>query len=264
MRGRRTRFGVRAVACDRSVDRSRRRISVKALAKRVLFTALGLPRLDSVRPSEEERAEFEAAADRVMSAGGVLVEELPDDKLRFLMWLPDHRPVLFHGSANPHIEELLAIRMSRDPNQFGDQQAVYATPDPIWAAWFALVRRDGGFRGMRNGSMGLPGPSVYPRWYYLAVHRTDGVARFDPGTLYVLPREGFTPERPNGGLGGGGQMVSHESVKPLARIALDPADVPLLDLTGVIEPEEKELRTIRKFGQAHRRSRKATSPRRAS
>ena len=229
---------------------------MRSLAKRIFLDAIGLPRFDSVRPDAAERAEFEAAADRVMTAKGELVTELPADKLRFLMWLPEHRPVVFHGSANPSLDELLAIRMSRDTSEFGDQQAVYATPDPMWAAWFALVQRDAAFRGMRNASMGLPGPNVYPRWYYLAVNRSDSVARFAPGTLYVLPRAGFVPERPDRGLGGGGQMVSHQRVRPLARIALDPADIPLLDLTGVIEPGEKELRTIRKFAAAHRRSRR--------
>lgn len=229
---------------------------MRSLAKRVLLNAVGLPRFDSVKPGAEELPVFEAAADRVMAAGGALVDDLAADKLRFLMWLPEHRPVVFHGSSNAALDELLAIRMSRDASPFGDQQAVYATPDPIWAAWFALVKRDAAFHGMRNGSMGLTGPNVYPRWYYLAVHRTDNVARFDAGTLYVLPREGFTLERPRQGLGGGGQMISHDSVSPLARIALEPSDVPFLELTGVIEKGEKELRTIRKFAAAHRRSRR--------
>lgn len=229
---------------------------MKSLAKRVLLNAVGLPRFDSVKPSAEEQATFEEAADRVMAAAGARVENMPDDRLRFLRWLAENRPVVFHGSSNPALDELLAIRMSRDASAFGDQQAVYATPDPVWAAWFALVKRDAAFRGMRNGSMGLRGPTVYPRWYYLAVHRTDAVARFDAGTLYVLPREGFTLERPQMGLGGGGQMISHESVRPLARISLEPSDVPFLELTGVIEKGEKELKTIRKFAAAHRRSRR--------
>ncbi|HUR49184.1 MAG TPA: hypothetical protein VMY88_06600, partial [Acidimicrobiales bacterium] len=229
---------------------------MKSLAKRAFLDAVGLPRFDSVSPDGSERATFEAAADRAMAAGGGLVGDLPPNKMRFVMWLAENRPVVFHGSSNPSLDELLAIRMSRDASAFGDQQAVYATPDPIWAAWFGLVKRDASFRGMRNGSMGVPGPNIYPRWYYLAVHRTDGVARFDPGTLYVLPREGFTLERPHQGLGGGGQMISHASVRPLARVALDPSDVPLLELTHVIEEGEKELTTIRRFAAAHRRSRR--------
>lgn len=230
---------------------------MNSLAKRILLNALGLPRFDPVRPSAEELTVFEAAADRVLSAGGALVDDVAPDKVRFLMWLAQHRPVVFHGSSNAGLDELLAIRMSRDANAFGNQQAVYATPDPIWAAWFALVKRDAAFRGMRNGSMGLSGPSVYPRWYYLAVHRTDDVARFDVGTLYVLPREGFTLERPRQGLGGGGQMISHDSVRPLARVSLEPSDLPLLELTHVIEQGEKELKTIRKFAAANRRRRRS-------
>jgi len=221
--------------------------------------ALGLPRLDSVKVDGERLASFNRAAERVLQAEGRVVEDLPAPKMGFLRWLADSRPVAFHGSSNPGLEELSPIRMSRDASAFGDQQAVFATPDPVWATFFGVILRDAGFRGMRNGSMGVPGEKVYPRWYYLALDRTDekvGKDRFRAGMLYVLPREGFKPEFPRLGLGGSAQMVSHDAVRPLARIPVEPADIPFLECTGAMGPGEKELRTIRKFGSAHRRSRR--------
>lgn len=197
---------------------------VKAIGRYAAFGALGLPRLDRVRVSPEREQDFQAAAERVLDADGRVVEDIPAPKMHFLRWLAESRPVAFHGSSNPQLEELKPVRMSRDASAFGDQQAVYATPDPVWATFFAVVLRDKAFRGMRNGSMGLPGHRVYPRWYYLALLRTDdtaGLERFRPGTLYVLPREGFQPEFPKLGIGGSAQMVSHNAVRPLARIPVN-------------------------------------------
>ncbi len=231
---------------------------VKTLGRYVTGGALGLPRLDPVRVLGEQRATFEAAAGRVLDGRGLLVEDLPKPKTDFLRWLADHHPVAFHGSANAELEELRPIRMSRDASAFGDQQAVFATPDPVWATFFAVVRRDRGFRGMRNGSMGVPGDRVYPRWYYLALHRADeasGMDRFASGTLYLLPRDQFEPEFPGQGLGSA-QWVAHEPIRPLARLTVEPEDIPFLECTGSVEPGEKQFRTVIKFGAAHRRSRR--------
>jgi len=231
----------------------------KKLGRYVAGGALGLPRLDGVKVEGDQLAAFEAAADRLLAADGGLVADLPSPKTDFLRWLADNRPVAFHGSSNPALDELSPIRMSRDASAFGDQQAVFATPDPVWATFFVVVIRDAAFRGMRNGSMGVPGNRIYPRWYYLALHRTDetaGLERFRPGTLYILPREGFQPEFPRRGIGGSAQMVSRAAVRPLARIPVEPGDIPFLHCTGAMEPGENQLRTIRQFGAAHRKTRR--------
>jgi hypothetical protein len=53
--------------------------------------------------------------------------------------------VLFHGSGRDDLDVLEPIRRSRDTTQFGDQEAVYATSDPVWAMYFALLRRGRSF-----------------------------------------------------------------------------------------------------------------------
>lgn len=223
---------------------------------RALLAAVGLPKARSVRPSSAaEAASYEAAADRLLSAGGARVDaaDLPSPLMPFLCWLVENRPVLYHGSAREDIDELRPIRMSRDASAFGDQQAVYATGDPIWASWFAVVERNG-MRGMRNASIGLaPDGRVFPRWYFFSVDRPDGKPAFRPGTLYVLPAEGFTPEPREYGIADTGQLVSASAVRPVASIPVDPADVPFVDGTVVHEQGEGQLRTMLKFGRGHRR-----------
>src|SRR5687768_11030395 len=143
---------------------------------RAVLTILGLPRAAPVRVGGEQTDAYAAAADRLLSAEGGRVDaaDLPSPLMPFLCWLSENRPVLFHGSPRDDIEELTPIRMSRDASAFGDQQAVYATDDPIWAAWFAVVSR-AGMRGMRNASIGLARRGVFPRWYFFSVDRADGV-----------------------------------------------------------------------------------------
>lgn len=76
--------------------------------------------------------------------------------------------VLFHGSGSDDLDVLEPIRRSRDTTQFGDQQAVYATSDPVWAMYFALLRRGRPF-STRNGSIGMSSGELYPRWYFFCL-----------------------------------------------------------------------------------------------
>src|SRR5207247_1192655 len=97
-------------------------------------------------------------------------------------------------SSNPDLRELSTVRRSRDATAFGDQQAVYATNDPVWAIYFAILRR--GRMSTRNASLGMAGERLYPRWYLFSIRREDGGERFAPGSLYVLPRATFVSQPP--------------------------------------------------------------------
>jgi hypothetical protein len=121
---------------------------------------------------------------------------------------------------------------------------VYASDDPVWAIYFAILRRDPPF-GTRNGSMGIAGSGVYPRWYDFALlPPIDPETRFGPGSLYVLPRAPFRSEPPLFGALDTAQWVSDESVRPLARIDVAPSDFPLLGAVGAYSEREPVLLTI--------------------
>ena len=224
---------------------------------RVALSAAGLPAARPVAPSSPAEVEaYEAAAARIVDAGGARIEpaDLPDPMFEFLGWLAENRPVLFHGSPRNDLDELEPVRLSRDSSAFGDQKAVYAASDPIWAAWFAVVARDQNLRGMRNASIGLGRDGrVFPRWYYFSVNRADGTPALSPGTLYVLPSEGFVREHRDFGIVDTGQLVHLGAVRPLARVAVQPSDVPFADCTVTHERGDGELRTILRFARAYRR-----------
>ncbi|MEU0093111.1 hypothetical protein [Kribbella sp. NPDC006257] len=125
---------------------------------------------------------------------------------------------------------------------------MFATDDPVWAMWFALLARGPGFRSTRNGVWSIRGR----RRYFFSVDSDDADVLAD-GWLYVLPRAGFTPEPAVAGLLQSGQWVSPEPVKPLARLAVTPADFPFADLIGRHNSGDSMVRTLWNARTAYRR-----------
>ena len=122
-----------------------------------------LPSLPALAVDAETEAGFSAAADELLAGG---TTSTPEPRLDFLRWLAEHRPVVFHGSPRDDLRELSTERRSHDTTAWGNQQAVYASTDPVWAIYFACLRRDQGWTGTKNGSMGRAGGPLYPRRYF--------------------------------------------------------------------------------------------------
>jgi hypothetical protein len=200
------------------------------LRGRLMWGFVQLARLPSLPPvvvDPETEAGFAGAADGLLAGETVAV---PERRLDFLRWLAQERPVVFHGSPRGDLEELSTERQSRDTTAWGNQQAVYASTDPVWAIYFACLRRDGGWTGTRNGSMGLAGGPLYPRRYFFLHNRGSASPdRFGPGSVYLLPPAGFVADEPLAGAIDTAHLVSHEPVRPLARLDVTPADFPFRD-----------------------------------
>jgi hypothetical protein len=198
---------------------------------------------------------LQAIANRLEGGDGEAIRDVPLAKVEFLRWLTQRRDVLFHGSARRDIEILEPIRRSRDTTEFGNQRAVYASDDPVWAIYFAILRRYAPF-GTRNSSIGLAGHGVYPRWYAFALRPPfDPATRFGPGSLYVLPRALFRPEPPLLGAIDTAQWVSMERVEPIVRIDVTPDDFPFLHAVGPYFEREPMLLTIARAAVRNRTGR---------
>ena len=222
---------------------------------RSLLVLSGLPSLPPPRFDERTEALLEPLADRIEAGDAAGLVDSPAPLVEFLRWLAERRPLLFHGSAESDLRVLEPIRRSRDTTAFGDQQAVFATADPVWAIYFAVLRRGRGF-GTRNGSMGLTASSVYPRWYFFSVNRRPSSDTFMSGSLYVVPRAPFAPEPAYLGLLDTGQWVSPSAVRPLVRIDVRPTDFPFRD--AVVTHRDREpmfVTRLRAAARARRRGR---------
>jgi hypothetical protein len=198
-----------------------------------MWSYLQLARLPSLPPpvvDPEAGARFAVAADALLAGETI---SLPEPRLDFLCWLAENRPVIFHGSPGDDLRELSTERRSRDSTAWGNQEAVYASTDPVWAIYFACLRRDGAWTGTRNGSMGQAGGPLYPRRYFFLHNR--GFAspdRFGSGSLYLLSPTSFVAAEPLAGVIDTAHLVSHEPVRPLARLDVTHDDFPFGDRIG--------------------------------
>jgi hypothetical protein len=200
------------------------------LRRRLVLGCLRFAPLPSLPPpvvAPAAEARYAEAADALLAGEAVAV---PEPRLDFLRWLAESRPVVFHGSPRDDLRELSTERQSTDATAWGNQEAVYASTDPVWAIYFACLRRDRGWTGTRNGSLGAAGGPLYPRRYFFVHNRgSDSPDRFGPGSLYLLSPSGFVADEPLGGTIDTAHLVSHEPVRPLARLDVEPGDFPFRD-----------------------------------
>jgi hypothetical protein len=232
--------------------------SIRASFARHVLRVLGLPTIAPPDVDPDTEARFRTLADHLEVGDAELLNGIP--VLPFLQWLAQARGLLFHGSVRDDLDVLEPIRFSRDETPFGDQQAVYASSDPVWAIYFATLRRDNGFHGTRNASLGIAGEELYPRWYFFSLNEGAlGEGRFGPGTIYAVRRQPFRAEPPEYGVLDSAHWVAPEPVRPLFRLAVDPADFPFVDLVVAHRPREPMFATMLRAA-AHARRRRRTHP----
>lgn len=191
-------------------------------------------------PFRTERA-TEAAVDgfleRVDANGSMCLLDL-DELLRetrvvrwqFLCSLAARRRIAFHGTGDPRIERF-EPREPVDFAPFGQQSAVFATSDPIWAMFYAIVDRTRHSLTLNNGCLVLEDSG--DAYYYFSVSRQAlPLQPWRTGYLYLLPADTFV-EQPGAVYAGRPahipQLASSVAVRPFARLRIAPRSFPFLD-----------------------------------
>ena len=151
----------------------------------------------------------------------------------FLSKVGERRRIAFHGTGAADIESF-EPRQPIDFAPFGDQKAVFATSDPIWAMFYAIVDRDRYELTLNNGcilvldSTGRPGT---PHYYFSITRDALEERPWRDGYVYFLPANTFV-EQPAGEYGGHTarvpQLASPVPVTPFARLRVAPGDFPFL------------------------------------
>jgi hypothetical protein len=188
----------------------------------------------SVSFSEGSQVAFEELLHTTLRTGGCPAIEyaLPWPKWQFLCYLADHLDIALHGSGN-HDILLFEPRQSNDLNEFGNQKAVYAASDGLWAMYFAIVDRDR-VRSVTNACVRLADEVGLLHGPYYVFSVSQSALPHQPwrtGTIYLLPRSTFITQPP---MAFGSyqvhiaQLASFEPVQPLAKLAVTPADFPFL------------------------------------
>jgi hypothetical protein len=148
---------------------------------------------------------------------------------QFLSSLAARRRIAFHGTSDPGIERF-EPREPLDFAPFGQQKAVFATSDPIWAMFYAIVDRGRHRLTLNNGCVVLEESG--DAYYYFSVSRQALPHRpWRTGYLYFLPADTFV-EQP-GDLYAGQrarvpQLASPVAVTPFARLRVGPRSFPFL------------------------------------
>ena len=157
---------------------------------------------------------------------------LPWPKWQFLCHVADHHAIALHGSGDPNIA-LFEPRQSNDLNDFGNQKAIYAASDGLWAMFFAIVDRDR-VTSITNACVRLEDETgaVHGPLYVFSVSQSALASQpWRTGTVYLLPRSTFTTQPPMA-FGTSkvhiAQLASFVPVPPVAKLTITPEDFPFL------------------------------------
>jgi hypothetical protein len=173
----------------------------------------------------DERAAVEAWADANRDNRRCLtVIEPPAATWPFLTYLCDHLGFLAHGSNQGDLEELVPIAVERgDLTDFGNATQVFATPDALWAGWFALLNPQMTFGpGTANSctrTRGANGRVAKEYWFAVSHENLLHDRPLTPGTVYLLRSTSFTDRN-------GEEWGSPRAVTPIAKVAVTPTDWP--------------------------------------
>lgn len=159
---------------------------------------------------------------------------LPWPKWQFLCHVADFHDIAMHGSGDPNIA-LFEPRQSNDLNEFGNQKAIYAASDGLWAMFFAIVDRTR-VNSITNACVRLSDETgrLHGPFYVFSVSQSALPARpWRTGTVYLLPRTPFMDQPP---MTFGpyqvhiAQLASSTPVQPIAKLEVAPQDFPFLAL----------------------------------
>jgi hypothetical protein len=221
-----------------------------------------LPDYWLTRPSVNFDARTQIAFDELLNTtlgiGGcpTIQFTLPWPKWQFLCHVAEHHDIALHGSGNPHIA-LFEPRQSNDLNEFGNQKAVYAASDGLWAMFFAIVDRDRFAMSVTNACVRLADETgtLHGPYYVFSVSQSALPNQpWRTGIVYLLPRGTFTTQPP---LAFGSnevhiaQLASLVPVQPLAKLTVTPADFPfLMQIRGHDDQRLQEYATALQTGAA--------------
>lgn len=214
---------------------------MRALWARPRIAAWLAPRLFLDAPDHEfdaeQRASFESLYERARRPGdGQIDYDLPYPKHEFLAYLSREKPVVFHGSNEPGIPEL---EPREQTDYAGDPTtAVFATKDPLWAMFFAVLDQQSIHGSLRNAGFVMADPDDEPRRHYFFSLAKENV-RTQPwraGAVYILSEDAFDP--PEIDHLGFDEWYAEAPVGPIAVLDVEPNEFPFVaDVVGHDESE---------------------------
>jgi hypothetical protein len=197
------------------------------------------------RPSEPLSSDTIAAFDdllRAVAGDGTTTAidyTLDAPKWQFLCYAAEAGGYVLHGSGNSDIDEF-EPRQPHDTTEFGNQLAVYAASDGLWAMYFAIVNRDTHVRSLSNACYrigpSIDGPFSEPYYFFSINEDAHDHGPWRQGTVYLLSADTFV-QQPSIAIDDqwvmSHQVACRSPVRPVAKLSVGPDDFPLLsDIRG--------------------------------
>jgi hypothetical protein len=192
------------------------------------------PRLRAGRATQAAADAFLELADangggRILDVDAFLRASPRVVRWQFLCSVAARRRIAFHGTGDTQIERF-EPREPVDFAPFGQQKAVFATSDPIWAMFYAIVDRVRHRLTLNNGCLLLE--DTGEAYYYFSVSQNAlGLRPWRTGSLYLLSADTFV-EQPGAVYAGNRarvpQLASPVAVTPFARLSVAPRSFPFL------------------------------------
>lgn len=154
------------------------------------------------------------------------ITDLPFPSWVFLIWLTKYKNLLAHGTGDAHITQFLP-RQSNDVGWFGNQNAVYAASDGIWAMFFAIMNRPEVPMSISNAAIQLK-DTQQDLYFFSASDTAMQQNPFRDGWVYLLPKAGFSLE-PSSEEYVSQHWASLEPVTPLFRVGVKAQEFPFLN-----------------------------------
>ncbi|MGG3738435.1 hypothetical protein [Aeribacillus pallidus] len=196
-------------------------MAIPNLWKLWMYKTLRLLEVDELQLPTETIEEFERLYETyiVHGHGDVIPYTSPFPKYMFLHYLIEQKQVLIHGSNIGNIERF----EPKEQLLFNGKpvKAVFAASDGIWPMFFACINRREYTGSLRNACLTVPTKKGIKRFYYFSVEPFEGEL-WNDGWIYIMPKQMFT----HGGIKD--EWICETHVKPLAKLAVTPADFPFL------------------------------------
>jgi hypothetical protein len=165
-------------------------------------------------------------ANTMNNTDNTIIYDLPVPKYKFLHYLISTKSIVLHGSNNPEIDLFEPRKQTLYSGKM--DEAVFATKDPIWSSFYAVFNKSNLIGSIRNGSMSGDGKRNY-HFYSLSNRILE--PKWIKGTVYILPQQTFIPVTE--GPIQFNEWISRESVKPIAKMNVEPEDFYFLDKVAV-------------------------------
>jgi hypothetical protein len=198
------------------------------------FPDYWLPR-PAMNLDDQARAAFDQLLLQAKAAGTTtrIDYTLTLPKWQFLCYIAEYHGIALHGTGDPHIHRF-EPRRADDLNAFGQQTAVYAAGDGLWAMFYAVVDRTSYPMSINNACVRLAdasGQVSEPRYVFSISQRVLHQHPWRVGSVYLLPSTTFVTQPP---VPFGPyevripQLASLVAVRPWARLEIAPEDFPFL------------------------------------